>query len=100
MPETAVQPVAAAEPSSCGTYGAAQRHRRRGEPLDQACKDARRDYMRDFRSRTGPGNDRWWVRTYNTALRDLAAEYPERFAELLAEVRESEPTPWDPGDPS
>jgi hypothetical protein len=99
MTETLVQPEAAAA-GRCGTYGMAQWHRKHGQPLDQACRDAYRDYMRDYRARKGPGNDRWWNQTYDAALRRLAAEYPERFGELLAEVRESEPTPWDPGDQS
>jgi hypothetical protein len=52
--------------------------------------------MRDFRARKGPANDRWFSRTRGAALERLAAEYPERFRELLAEVRESGPAPWDP----
>lgn len=60
-------------------------------------KEAARQYMRDYRSRKGSGPDKWWNSTRDTALRRLAAEYPERFAELLAEVRgESGSTPWDP----
>ena len=97
MTETLTQPQDAGEAGCCGTYGGAQRHRKRKEPLDQACKDALRDYMRDFRGRRGPGHDRWWNQTNDAAHRRLAAEYPERFAELLAEVRtESAGTPWDP----
>lgn len=84
----------------CGTPAGAQRHRKRGEPTCQACRDATAAYMRDLRSQRGADCDKWWNNTYATAQRRLVAEYPERFAELLAEVRESGPSPWDPGEPS
>ena len=53
--------------------------------------------MRGLRARRGPGYDRWWNKTRVAAMQRLAGEYPERFAELLAEVRRETPTPWDPG---
>ena len=90
----------APEAPPCGSYGSAQRHRKRGEPLDQECRDAERDYMRSYRERRGPGRDRWWNRTRSIALERLAAEYPRRFAVLLAEVRSEGETPWDPGEQS
>ena len=34
------------EPAPCGTYAAARRHQRRGEPLDDACAEALREYVR------------------------------------------------------
>ena len=34
------------EPAPCGTRAAAARHRRNSEPLDAACADAERAYMR------------------------------------------------------
>ena len=40
-----------AEPAPCGTYAAAGRHKRRGEPLDDACRQARRDYQNDQKKR-------------------------------------------------
>jgi hypothetical protein len=82
----------------CGTYAGVQRHRRRREPACNECREAKRQYMRDFRARKGPANDRWWISTRRAALQLLAEEYPERFGELLTEVRKSGPTPWDPDD--
>jgi hypothetical protein len=36
------------EPTAvCGTYAAAVRHLRRGEPLDEACAQALTDYRRE-----------------------------------------------------
>jgi len=35
------------EPEPCGTRAAAQRHRRRGEPLCAACLAAEREYQRE-----------------------------------------------------
>lgn len=32
-------------PAPCGTRSAAARHRRNGEPIDDACAQAERDYM-------------------------------------------------------
>lgn len=88
------------EASRCGTYGGAQRHRLRGETACEPCREAAREYMRSYRNRKGRGADRWWNRTRRFALERLAAEHPERFGELLAEVRsEVGPTPWDTGEP-
>ena len=87
-------------PGNCGTPAGAQRHRRRGEPICQACRDATAEAMRNFRNRRGAGYDKWWNSTYAAAQRLLAAEYPARFAELLAEVRRERPTPWDSGEAS
>lgn len=80
----------------CGTYAGAVRHKRCKEPMCEPCRVAYRDYMRDYRSKTGPGRDRWWNKTRAAALECLAQEYPERFGQLLAEARKSGPTPWDP----
>jgi hypothetical protein len=84
---------------SCGTYGGYQQHGLRKEPPCERCKEAARKYKQDYRNRKGPGYDRWWNKTRGRALELLAAEYPGRFRELLAEVRrETGPTPWDPGE--
>jgi len=40
------------KPSPCGTRAAYQRHQRKGEPIDQACKDAHALGNREYR-RTG-----------------------------------------------
>jgi len=43
------------EPAPCGTRAAAARHRRRGEPLDAACVEAERAYMREAARRSRKG---------------------------------------------
>ena len=80
----------------CGTYAGVQQHRKRREPACDLCRQAARDYMRGLRTREGPSRDRWWNKTRGAALERLAKEYPERFAQLLAEERGNGPTPWDP----
>jgi hypothetical protein len=35
-------------PAPCGTPAAAKRHRRKGEPLDDACIAAERAYQREY----------------------------------------------------
>lgn len=40
-------------PAECGTYAAARRHQQRGEALDQPCKDAANEYMRNWRRDKG-----------------------------------------------
>lgn len=43
-------------PAPCGTYTAAMRHRRRGEPLDAACSVALADYQAEqYRARKARG---------------------------------------------
>jgi hypothetical protein len=81
--------------AECGTRAAYLRHLKRGEPADEACLMANRDYRRRARalSPATRENDRWWTRTHNRALLRLAAEHPGRFAELLAEVRDRDPDP-------
>lgn len=90
----------AEEAIPCGTYGGYQQHRRRKDLACEPCKEAAAAYMRHYRNRKGPGNDRWWNTTYDAALRRLAAEYPGRFASLLSEIRENSAAPWDPEQPS
>jgi hypothetical protein len=42
----------------CGTRAAAARHRRRGEPLDERCKQAERDYQNQ-RNQAKAHTPRW-----------------------------------------
>jgi hypothetical protein len=67
----------ARQPARCGTLAGYDRHRRAGEATCAACKDAKAIY----------NYDRTTAR--NRALKRLAAEYPERFRELLAEEHEA-----------
>lgn len=68
----------------CGTYAAYQRHGRLGEPRDDACKDAARDYMRTFRA----DNQRNRIReleaneAYRRALTRLRAKHRREFEAL------------------
>ena len=75
----------------CGTYAGVSRHYQLGEPVCDDCREAGRQYMRDYRARRGPARDRWWNNTRSAALELLAAECPERFGELLAQVRAVRP---------
>jgi hypothetical protein len=48
--------------------------------------ESRSGYMADYRKRH-PGRDRFWNQTRRAALERLKDEYPERFAEILTELR-------------
>jgi hypothetical protein len=91
----------------CGTPGDAgwRRHRRRGETPCDECREARNAYYREYnRARPRERSRRFEnetpeaaerrkerARTYNAARQRawarLGREYPDRFAELLAEER-------------
>lgn len=75
-----------------GTYAGWNQHNRRGERPCQRCMDAQAEYMRTRRAGDpiARRQDKWWNHTRRTALDRLAREYPERFAEILAEVRREE----------
>jgi hypothetical protein len=49
--EPAPREPAPREPAPCGTEAAARRHRRRGEPLDEACRRAARIKAQERRGR-------------------------------------------------
>lgn len=56
------------------------------------------EYMRKLRA-TDPSQrqrDRWWVKTRNAAMEQLAKEYPERFTQILEKLRHDDPGPWAP----
>jgi hypothetical protein len=71
----------------CGTYGAYQRHRKRGETPCDADRQASATYMADLRQRrpevVGRDQDRKAAR--DQAMRRFAEEYPARFRRLLVE---------------
>jgi hypothetical protein len=76
------------ELAPCGTPGAYNRHRRRGEPIDEACRQARRDY--DLRRYANPAIRQKVLATadaYNRALTRLRHEYPDRFQQIYAEEK-------------
>jgi hypothetical protein len=83
----------------CGTLGGYQHHLRCGEEPCQKCLDANAKYMREYRAaHYGQQRTRltWWRRTRQTALNQLAREYPERFGQLLEEARREHP--WQDGE--
>jgi hypothetical protein len=57
---------------------------------------SRAEYMRNYRAtrKIQRDRDRWWIRTRNAAMEQLAREHPERFTEILAELRREHP--WAP----
>lgn len=69
----------------CGTYSGYQRHGREGTERCDACKQANREYMRDYRQGS-PRRHEEAARNNarSRALWQLANEYPERFRELCS----------------
>lgn len=85
----------------CGTYGAYQRHRRKKEPVDEACRAANRDRARE--RRTDPelcAEDTARNAARIRALRRLAHEYPERYRQLATEELSKLTFPELSGSPS
>lgn len=77
-------------PAPCGTTAAYQRHRRYGEPIDDACRQAQTDAARAWRdnNRAALGRRR---RASDRALRRLAERHPGEFTALLAAELAAEP---------
>jgi hypothetical protein len=75
--------------AECGTDGGYQRHIRLREEPCEACRMARRDYMRDLRARSPHirAGDQVDTKVKNRALWRLAREYPQRFNQLVDEER-------------
>ena len=69
----------------CGTYSGYQAHRRRGEPFDQACRDANAAYMREFRAENQANYTREKAANAarSRALYRLAEAHPREFGRLL-----------------
>lgn len=65
----------------CGTIRAAWRHRRRGEPVDFACRVVHATYERERRERAVVRSN---VRS--EALAALAGRHPTEFAQLMAKI--------------
>ena len=80
-------------PPPCGTYAAYQRHYKRGQPIDQECRDANRRYMADWRARNGEAQrrDRNLNRARSRALEALGRAHPFELNRLMhAELAEIE----------
>lgn len=72
--------------AACGTRSAFERHRRRGEPADEACRDANREYhRRRYAGELAVEAEERAMR--QEALEALAHLHPEEFARLLARVQ-------------
>jgi hypothetical protein len=72
--------------AACGTRAAFERHRRRGEPADAACRDANNEYHRlRYAGLLGIEAEERAMR--QEALEALAHRHPEEFARLLAQVQ-------------
>lgn len=71
----------------CGTYAAVQRHQRLDEPMDDACRKARAEYMRGLRQRSPQVREaeQRYRRAAYRATQRLKAEQRARFAALLDE---------------
>lgn len=85
MTQTCDNMLAVPNPPPCGTYAAYQRHYRRGQPIDQACRDANRRYMADWRSRDG-GPQRYsrrYNRARSRALEALGRKHPGELTRLI-----------------
>ena len=69
----------------CGTYGAYQAHRRRKEPIDDACRAANTAYKTRWRANNPAGlhNEMDRARARARAQRKLAKRHPDEFRELL-----------------
>lgn len=73
-------------PAPCGTRAAFERHRRNGEPIDPACRDANNEYHRQHYAGMVA------IRAAERAMRQEALEalahlHPDEFARLLARVQ-------------
>lgn len=71
----------------CGTYGAYSRHYKRGEPIDDACRVARNEYVAELRrtNRDSVQRSRRARRVRERALTRLEKSHPGEFRRLLAE---------------
>ena len=68
----------------CGTYQAFQAHQRRGEPIDDACRQARNAYVAALR-RGDPARRARQARAAKTRYRAMAAlaeHHPEEYEQL------------------
>jgi len=74
----------------CGTYAAYQRHKKRGIPIDDDCKAALREYMREYRENHPDTlkRDRRVATARSRALTRLANAHPGEYSRLLREERQ------------
>lgn len=75
------------ELAPCGTESAYQRHHRRGEPVDDACRGAHNDAAVAYRGRDRESK-RDWVE--KESVRRLIAQHRTEYQLLKAQVRAEE----------
>lgn len=70
----------------CGTYAGYQRHRLRGEPACQPCKDAAAAYQREHRKTDtlGVRGERAYGIARHRARKDLVDAFPAEFEAFFA----------------
>ena len=70
----------------CGTYAGYQRHKKRGEPVDDECRLARNAYMAAYRASSARVReaDRGYSYTHYWATKHLISRHLAEFHELLA----------------
>lgn len=85
-PLTLMPPAARAK---CGTYSGYQAHNRRDETPCDECRQANSDYHQNRRATnpTAKARDQRRNSSYSKALWRLAREYPQRFNELVEQVK-------------
>jgi hypothetical protein len=83
----------------CGTYAAYQRHKRRVEPIDDACREANRVYAANYRASNPQARtrDRTYGNARHRALQRLRQRHPAEFNRLLAEEIVASQPPGVPG---
>lgn len=77
----------------CGTHGAYSRHYKRGEPIDEACRVARNEYVAALRQKNRDINRRSkrTAKIRARALTRLEHAHPDEFRRLLAEEYAKDP---------
>lgn len=77
----------------CGSVGAYQRHKRRGENPCDACRAANAGYHRERRAAGNGVVTRWSKRTRAAALESLARRYRAEYLKELTAARTRDPRP-------
>lgn len=77
----------------CGTYRAHQRHKRRGEPVDDECRLAANEFVAQWRAKNAERNRKVTnnnLKIRRRAIAILRERYPELYGDALKEARREE----------
>lgn len=77
----------------CGTYRAHQRHKRRGEPVDDECRIAANEFVAQWRAKNAERNRqvrRNGLKLRRRAIAILRERHPDLYADALKEARREE----------